>query len=147
MVKSRPLLVILLVTFILVTVVGTATAQIQFHLEKEWVKIWIKQDGTIDLLYNISITCDSGVIHYVDVGQPNSDFTIERAQDEAGHNLTATDVGEGRVRVNLYNPIQSGQTAQFSLLTNVAHMIWEDTQNPSNVGMQFIPTWYNAQIF
>jgi hypothetical protein len=82
----------------------------------------------------------------VTVGQPNRDFTIGRVQDEAGHTLIATDTGESRVRVDLYSPILSGQTARFNLLTNVAHMIWEDTQNPGNVGMQFIPTWYDANI-
>jgi hypothetical protein len=146
MVKTRSLLVTLSAIFILATFVGTATAQIQYHLDYEWAEIWINQDGTIDLLYNISVTCDSGVIHYVNVGQPNSDFTIGKAQDEAGQALTATDTGDGRVRVDLHTPISSGQTARFSLLTNVAHMIWEDTQNPGNVGMQFIPTWYNATI-
>ena len=145
MVKTRSLLVTLSAIFILMTFVGTATAQIQYHLEREWVEIWINQNGTIDLLYNISLTCDSGVIRYVDVGQPNSDFTIGSAQDEVGHNLTATAAGK-RVRVNLYTSISSGQTARFSLLTNVAHMIWEDTQNPGNVGMKFIPSWYDASI-
>jgi hypothetical protein len=146
MVKTRSLLVTLSVIFILTTFVGTATAQIQYHLNYEWVEIWINQDGTIDLLYNISVTCDSGVIRYVNVGQPNSDFTIGKAEDEAGQALTATDTGDGRVRVDLHTPISSGQTARFSLLTNVARMIWEDTQNPGNVGMQFIPTWYDASI-
>jgi hypothetical protein len=145
MVKTHSLLVTLSAIFILITFVGTATAQIQYHLEHEWVKIWINQNGTIDLLYNISLTCDSGVIRYVIVGQPNSDFTIGSAKDDAGHNLTATAEGE-RVRVNLYMSISSGQTARFSLLTNVARMIWEDTKNPGNVGMQFIPSWYDASI-
>ncbi|MDH5782430.1 MAG: hypothetical protein OEZ35_02005 [Candidatus Bathyarchaeota archaeon] len=142
MVKNRCLSVVLIGLFIFMALVTAGNAQIQYHLEHEWVKIWIKQNGTIDLLYDISITCDSGTIHYVNVGQPNSDFTIGKAQDESGHTLTATKAGEARVRVNLYTSISSGQTTRFNLTTNVAHMIWEDTQNPGNVGMQFKPTWW-----
>jgi len=82
----------------------------------------------------------------VNVGQPNRDFRIGEALDASGQTLTAADTGDGRVRVYLSPSISSGQTVQFSLLTNVAHMIWEDTQNPGNVGMQFIPTWYDANI-
>ncbi|MGD8505400.1 MAG: hypothetical protein PVF15_01895, partial [Candidatus Bathyarchaeota archaeon] len=146
MVKTRCFPVVLIGTCIIMALITAGNAQIQYHLEHEWVKIWINQDGTIDLLYDISITCDSGTIRYVNIGQPNSDFTIGEAQDEVGHTLTATDTGETSVRVNLYTPILSGQTARFNLTTNVARMIWEDTENPGNVGMQFIPTWYGANI-
>jgi len=146
MVKKRHLPMMLIGTFILLTFISipTAQAQILYHLEHEWVEIWINQDGTIDLLYNISVTCDFGTIHYVLVGQPNKNFTIENAQDEANHTLNAIDTGQSRVQVSLYTLISSGQTAQFSLMTRVAHMIWEDT--PDNVGMQFIPSWYDAGI-
>ena len=121
-------------------------SSIEYHLEHEWTKIWINQNGTIDLLYDISITCDSGIIHYVNVGQPESDFTIGTANDEAGHTLTATDAGESRVHVDLYTPISTGQTARFNLTTNVVHMIWEDEDNPENVGMEFKPCWWDANV-
>jgi len=117
-----------------------------YHLGQEWAKIWINQDGTIDLFYNISITLDSGDdINYVLVGQPKPDFTRGPAADQDGHTLTTSDVISGsdyKVRVNLYRPLKPGQTIWFTLTTNVAHMIYNDTQNLGNVGMQFIPVWW-----
>jgi hypothetical protein len=145
MVKPNLLLIILITLFMSAVLVETASAQIQYHLDHEWVEIWINPNGTIDVLYNMSVVCDSGVIHYVNVGQANGDFTVGQAQDDAGHTL-ATDISGSSVKVNLYTPISDGQTAEFSLLTNVAHMIFEDTQNSGNVGMQFIPTWFDAMI-
>lgn len=146
MVKKHPLLAALFVTFILMTSTGVAAEERTYYLNHEWVKIWINQDGTIDLFYNISITLDSGPdINYVLIGQPQRDFTIGSAKDQYGHTLTATDASSGsdyKVRVNLYTPLKTGQTVWFTLITNVAHMIWEDTQNPGNVGMQFKPTWW-----
>jgi len=147
MVKTRSLLVTLCTIIILMTFVGTVVAQRQYHLEHEWVKIWINpENGTIDLLYDVSLTLDSGDnINFVYIGQPQRDFTIGTAMDQYGHTLTATDASSGsdyKVRVNLYEPLRAGQTVRFNLTTNVARMIYEDTQNPDNVGMQFIPTWW-----
>ncbi len=144
MVKTRSLLVILPAMFILMTFVSTAAAQRQYYLEHEWAKIWINQNGTIDLLYDISITLDSGPnINFVYIGQPQRDFTIGTAMDEYGHTLVTTDASSGsdyKVQVNLYEPLAAGQTVRFNLTTNVARMIYEDTQ--TNVGMKFTPTWW-----
>jgi len=148
MVKSRFLLATLSFMLVLATLTGTVTAQRQYHLDHEWAKIWINpEDGTIDLLYDISITLKSGDnINFVYVGQPKRDFTIGAAMDQQGHTLVTSDASSGsdyKVRVNLHTPLVAGQTVRFNLTTNVAGMIWEDTENPGNVGMQFIPTWWD----
>lgn len=128
------------------TLISSVAAQRVYHLDHEWVKIWIRQDGTIDLFYDVSMTLDSGSsISYVNIGQPKRDFTIGLAIDQYGHNLTTADVSSGddyKVRVYLYQPLTAGHTVRFNLTTNVAHMIWEDTMNAGNVGLQFIPTWW-----
>lgn len=151
MVKVHFLFTTLLTLFILVTYVGTVAAWSgTYHLDNEWVKIWINQNGTIDLFYNITLTLDSGDnINTITVGQPKADFTVGEAIDQHGNNLSAIDASQGsdfKVKVTLQSPLQAGQTIWFTLTTNVAHMIYNDTQNPGNVGMQFIPTWYNANI-
>ncbi|UCD26888.1 MAG: hypothetical protein JSV75_01835 [Candidatus Bathyarchaeota archaeon] len=144
MVKTRSFLVTSFVLFILLTFAGTVTAQREYHLEHEWAKIWINQNGTIDLLYDISITLESGPnINFVYIGQPKRDFTMGAAMDQYGHTLVPTDASSGsdyRVQVNLYEPLIAGQTIRFNLTTNVARMIYEDTQ--TNVGMKFTPTWW-----
>jgi len=147
MVKTRSLLVTFFAIFVLMTFVGSAFAAWEgtFHLEHEWVKIWINpEDGSIDLLYDINLTLDSGDdINFVLIGQPQRDFTIGPAMDQYGHNLTATDASSGSdywVQVNLSSPLRAGQTVRFNLTTNVARMIYEDNQ--TNVGMEFIPTWW-----
>jgi len=145
MVKTHSLLITLSAILILVTLVGTAKAQRQYHLEHEWVKIWINpENGSIDLLYDINITLDSGdAINFVYIGQPKRDFTIGTAMDQYGHTLATSDESSGsdyKVRVNLYEPLTAGQNVRFNFTTNVAGMIYEDTQ--TNVGMKFIPTWW-----
>ena len=148
MVKPRFLIATLSVLFILVTLVGTVAAQRQYQLDHEYAEIWINpEDGTIDLLYDISLTLNSGsAIKYVEIGQPTGDFMIGEAVDQQGHILLTTDnssENDYKVGVSLNSPLTAGQTVRFSLITNVAGMIWEDTQNSGNVGIQFTPTWWD----
>jgi hypothetical protein len=152
MVKNHHLLVVSAVTFILMTLIGGAFAAWTgtYHLGHEWAKIWINQDGTIDLFYNISITLDSGDdINHVFVGQPKSSFTIGQATDQYGHTLETSDASSGsdyKVQVNLYSPLRAGQTVWFILITNVANMIYEDTADSGNVDMEFIPCWWDVRL-
>jgi len=146
MVKKRfHLLVAASILVAVMTVISVVSAQRVYYFGHEYVKIWINQDRSIDVYYDRSLTLESGnEINWVEVGQPKDDFTIGEAVDQYGHTLATSDTSSGgdyKVRVNLYQPLQAGQTINFSLTTNVAKMIYNDTQNPGNVGMQFIPAW------
>ena len=92
MVKVQHLFAVLFTIFIFTTIVSNVAGQRQYHLEHEWAEIWInEEDGTIDLLYDINITLDSGDdISYILVGQPKGDFTIGTAIDQSDHILTTT---------------------------------------------------------
>ncbi len=122
-------------------------AEIQYHVDHEWAKVWINEDGTIDLQYDLEITCDQGTIRYVNVGQPTGDFTIGEAEDSQGRTLKTEEITDDHgVRVYLDQPLSSGQSVRFAVATNVGKMIWEDEENPGNVGMQFTPVWWNTKV-
>jgi len=124
MVKNRfRLIAIAFAIVFALAAISTVNAQERvYHVDNEWVKIWINQDGTIDLFYDMSLTLDSGgEINYVLIGQPRGDFTVGEAVDQYGHSLTTSDESSGsdyKVRVNLYEPLRAGQTAMFNLTTN-----------------------------
>jgi hypothetical protein len=152
MVKNHCLLIIFLALLIPLACTRQASGWSgTYRLENESAKIWInKEDGTIDLFYNITVTLMEGDnISSITVGQPKGDFTIDEAKDQYGNTLITTDLSSGsdyKVRVNLTSSLTAGHSIWFTLLTNVAHMIYEDAQNPGNVGMQFIPSWFNADV-
>jgi hypothetical protein len=152
MVKSHFLLAALSAIFALMILTSSAAAWTgTFHIEHEWVKIWINQNGTIDLFYNITLTLDSGDnITYVLVGQPNSYFTIGNATDQNSNTLYPTNASQGtdyKVKVPLHTPLKAGQSIWFTLLTNVDHMIYNDTKyNPGNLGMLFTPCWWSVTV-
>jgi hypothetical protein len=129
----------------LVTSVYTAnfaSAQTNLYtVNHEWVQIFINQDGTIDLSYNISITVTQGTLHAFDVGQPNRDFTIGEAVDEYGNLLYTYKYTPDVASVDFETPLNVGDTVWYTITTNVADMIYNDTMNLGNLGMQFIPQW------
>jgi hypothetical protein len=145
-VKSRYLTLVFVAAVVLVCFAQPAAAQRHYYLGHEYAKIWINQDGSIDLLYDIGLTLDSGPdINYVNVGQPQGDFTIGEVFDQYGHVLATSDASSGsdyKVQVNLSSALRAGQTVRFNLTTNVARMIYEDEMNPGYVGMEFKPTWW-----
>ncbi len=150
MVKSHLVFFLLAVTFASSIFLNCAEAQWEYHLDQEWVKIWIRENGSIDLFYNISITLDSGPnINKVFVGQPDGDFTIGNATDQYNRTLSTSDQSSGsdyKVQVNFASPLTAGRTVWFTLITNVAGMVHED--NETNVGMEFKPTWWKeAGVF
>ncbi len=146
MVKRASLALIALLAFTLtVSLASSVNAQnLVYSVNHEWAQVFINQDGTIDLTYNITVTVTSGVMHGFYVGQPKNDYTIGQAQDEYGNSLQVARADSGsnyRVDVTLNQPLTSGNSVWFQVTTNVAGMVSNDTDNPGNFGMQFIPQW------
>ncbi len=147
MVKFSAFLVIIIVGLTCISFIPQVDAQRQYFFGQEWAQVWIRPDGSIDLFYNVSLTLDFGQeINWISIGQPKGDFTIGSAEDQFGNTLETSDISSGsdyKVRVNLDSPLQAGQTIWFTLLTNVAHMIYVDETNPGNDGMQFTLSWFS----
>jgi hypothetical protein len=151
MVRRAFLLTAILVLTVTSLSVGLVSAQDRVYtFDHEWAQIFINQDGTIDLTYNVTLTLASGdAINYVQLGQPKGDFTTGEAVDQYGHQLQTSDSSSGsnyQVQVNLYQPLTAGNTIWFTVTTNVADMISNDTLNPGNYGMQFAPQWMPVPI-
>jgi hypothetical protein len=150
MVNRFPLLLIALLSLALaVSTASSVCAQnLVYSVDHEWTQIFINQDGTIDLTYNISVTVTSGSMSGFYVGQPNSDFTPGQAIDQYGNILRVADASNGgdfRVDVTLNQRLTAGQSIWFQVTTNVANMISNDSTNPGNYGMQYIPQWISDE--
>jgi hypothetical protein len=151
MVRRAFLLAVILALIVISLSAGLVSAQDRvYSFDQQWAQMFINQDGTIDLTYNVTLTLSSGDnINFVRLGQPKGDFKVGQAVDQYGHQLQATednDANNYRVRVNLYQPLTAGNTIWFTVTTNVAGMIYNDTLNPGNYGMQFIPQWMPVPI-
>jgi hypothetical protein len=142
MVNRSAVFVALIAVFIAsASMVELASAAGTYTINQEWAQIFINQDGTIDLIYNVSITVTSGTIKAFDLGQPKQDFTIGEAFDQYGNQLSTYKFSENVASVDFKTPLTAGQSIWWTISTNVAGMIVNDTTNPGNYGMQFIPQW------
>ena len=150
MVKPIALFLLVLLTVTLAfSAASSVNAQIVYTVNHEWTQIFINQDGTIDLTYNITLTVTSGTIHGFYVGQPKSDYTPGQAIDQYGNPLQVARADSGndyRIDVTLDQALTAGNSIWFTATTNVAGMISNDTYNPGNFGMQFIPQWIDIPI-
>jgi hypothetical protein len=146
MVRTKVVASIAMLAFAL-AVYSTCTVGAQslvYSVDHEWAQVFINQDGTIDLTYNITLTVTQGTLHGYYVGQPKADFTPGQAADQYGNNLKVVDASSGgdyRVDVTMNQPLTAGQSVWFLVTTNVAGMISNDTTYPGNYGMQFSPQW------
>jgi hypothetical protein len=141
-------LIVLLVLVLAAVAASSVHAQsLTYSVDHEWAQVFINQDGTIDLTYNITVSVSAGTMHGFYVGQPKADFSFSStgaAVDQLGNSLQVADASSGgdyRVDVTLNQPLTAGQSVWFQVTTNVAGMISNDTDNPGNFGMQFIPQW------
>jgi hypothetical protein len=145
MVKHASLLFLaFLIMSVIFSTTSTVKGQIVYSVDHEWAQIYINHDGTIDLTYNITLTVISGSVGGFYIGQPNGDFTAGQAVDQYGNQLSVEDASSGsdyRVDVTLNQRLHPGESIWFQVTTNVAGMIRNDTTNPGNYGMQFIPQW------
>jgi len=148
--SSAAVLVLVLVGLVCISVVPGVVAQRQYFFGQEWAQIWVNSDGSVDLFYNVSLTLDSGEdINWVSIGQPYRDFTIGSAEDQYGNMLETDDVSSGgdyKVRIDFNSALQAGDAVWFTLVTNVAHMIYDDATNPGNDGMQFTLSWFSEAV-
>ena len=128
---------------------SSAQSLSKFSIEKQWVKIWInKEDGTIDILYNLTLVCNFDRISWITIGQPNEHFSVTSCEDLQNHTLGYSEIRDSWTGVNLtlHEPIYGGESVTVILRTRVDRMIWEDKMNPGNVGLVFIPCWWNVIV-
>ena len=142
--KILPITVVALCVYIFFFSVSSAQVLSKFQVEKQWVKIWINKDGTIDLLYNLTLVCNYDRIRWITIGQPNEHFSVTSCEDLENHVLDCNEIKNGwsGVNITLHEPIFGGEEVTVLLLTRVDRMIWKDETNPGNVCMMFTPCWW-----
>jgi len=144
MVNRTQLFVAFVLVFVLAAASSASVTQAQnlaYTVNHEWAQLFINQDGTVDLTYNVTVTVTSGTLHSFDLGQPNQDFTVGAATDQYGNSLHAYKYNPDVASVDFKQPLTAGQSIWWTITTNVGGMITTDTTNQGNLGMEFAPQW------
>lgn len=146
-------LIVLLVLFSTGERVPVLAQDLSFSLEKNISHVYINKDGSADIEYELTFTCDPGadVIDIVDVGMPNESYNLSGAVATIdGHPVSKIAVSEYvkpgiEVHLGKY-AIQPGRTGTLRVRINVARMVYPDSKDDTYASVEFYPTAFGKEF-
>jgi hypothetical protein len=141
-----------LAALILLLPVQTALAQdYSFTVDSNFSSVYVQEDGSIDIVYDVTYTCDSGahVIDIVDIGLPNNYYDLSSATATIdGKPVTGIYKSEWLdtgVEIHLgSNQIRPGETGTVHLEINNPHMVYQDDDDEEYASVRFYPHYYEG---
>lgn len=126
-------------------------APVTYRVSKEWVQIWVNDDGSIDILYNITLIYTSGSPEgIITVGMPKKGFQIQYVRDVEGNDLEYQPISNGDfygVEIKLRKPVELNRPNVIIVYAVVPEMIYKDENNPGNVGLKIYPSTFDDAEF
>jgi hypothetical protein len=124
-----------------------------FNVKQNVVNLYINQDGTVNIIYDITFIPDPGSdpIDVVDIGMPNDTYSLSTVTASIG-GVALTDISQSPyvkpgVAVGLgSHAIQPGQTGTLHLEATVTNLIYQDSKDASYASIEFAPTWFDSQF-
>jgi len=121
-----------------------ASPAITFYLEREWVTLQLNKDGTAQTSYNLSVIVTGEPQQGIYLGMPNEHISDASAIDSAGNNLRVEiETDNKRLKIFFHQDVSAGQSVGVWASATIDRFIFRDETNPGNVGVQFIPTWWD----
>lgn len=130
---------------------GAVAQDYRFNVEKNQVDLYVEQDGTVRIEYNITFRNDPSAdeIDIFDVGMPNDTYSDVRALID-GNPLS--DVGASTwvdpgVEVPLGEyAIQPGASGTVYLEATVRDLLYQDSKDQEYASIEFSPTWFSDDL-
>ena len=125
----------------------------RFNVPENRVHVYLEQDGTVWLVYDITFAPDPGShpIDVVDIGLPNDTYNVFAIQASInGVLLDRIDdspyVTPG-IAVELGpNTIQPGQVGTLHIEAAVTDLIFQDSKDDEYASFEFAPTWFGSDF-
>lgn len=163
--KSRAITrrkIILLLSSISITLMGfiltapsVAAATYDFEVDNMTTNIYIQDDGSIWINYEIDFTNGywGHEIDWVDIGMPNDKYELDTINASIdGTSISSYNIDPSRVidiGVEVYlgsNAIPLGGSGHFSLNATNPGMVYGDYENKSMASVEFSPTWFDSDF-
>ena len=150
------LVISFLLMFLLFTTIppvcNNARAQdYSFQTLKEYCHVYIEKDGSVHIKYEFEFIDILGTLDGVDIGMPNSFYSLDSAKatvrindyqvEETIHRSPYIPMG---IAVE-FNPPGRRSNIQVFFEADNPHMVYEDIKNPGYAGIQFRPTWFSSE--
>ncbi|MEM2905961.1 MAG: hypothetical protein QW057_00365 [Candidatus Bathyarchaeia archaeon] len=113
-------------------------------MEREWATLQLNKDGTSRLSYNVSVVVTGDPQQGIYLGMPNEHISDASAVDSAGNRLTVeVEKDNKRLKIFFHQDVYAGQSVGVWASATIDRFIFKDETNPGNVGVQFIPAWWD----
>jgi hypothetical protein len=145
--------VALIATSLLILAPVAVAQNYSFNLKEDHVDVYINQDGTVQIIYDLTFANDSGAspIDVVDVGLPNDTYRISEIRASIGGapltNISDSPYVKHGVAVDLgSHDILPGQTGTLHVEAIVRNMLYQDSKDSEYASLEFSPTWFDSQF-
>ncbi len=122
-----------------------------FTVDSNISSVYVEQDGSVDIVYDITFTNDPGahVIDIVDVGLPNDYYDLSSAQatidGQPVVGIYKSEWLDTGVEIHLgSNEIAPGDTGTVHLEINNPHMVYQDRDDEAYASVRFYPHYYEG---
>jgi hypothetical protein len=151
---SRTLAAIVALAALLALLVSPVLGQVFTFVEPKAVaELYINQDGTVRIVYDITLKtdADSPAVYAVDIGMPNDTYRLGEIQASLD-GTPLSDISDSPyvtpgVAVELgAQSIQPGQTGTFHLEAIVRDMIYQDSKDQNYASLEFAPNYFDSSL-
>jgi hypothetical protein len=145
---------ILLIALCLTLLMPVVQAQVfRFNLAENRVHLYINGDGTVHIVYDLTLANDPSAdpMEVVDIGMPNSTYNLSEVQASI-NGVPAMDISDSPyvqpgIAVEFgANAIPPGRTGTVHLEATVRDLIYQDSQDAEYASLEFSPTWFDSEF-
>jgi len=124
-----------------------------FRVPENRVHVYINNDGTVDLVYDITFVPDLGShpIDVVDIGLPNDSYDLSNMRASID-GVPIADISDSPyvkpgVAVGLgAHAIPPGQSGTLHFEARVKDLIYQDSKDDEYASFEFAPTWFGSDF-
>lgn len=151
---SRTLAAVLAIAALLALLAAPAWGQVFTFVQRESVvDLYIDHDGTVRIVYDITLEtdADSPALYAVDIGLPNDTYRLGEVQASID-GTPLTDISDSPyvtpgVAVELGpHSIQPGQVGTFHFEAIVRDIIYQDTDDDEYASIEFAPNYFDGDL-
>jgi hypothetical protein len=124
-----------------------------FSVPETRVDVYINDDGTVNIVYDITFANDPGAspIDIVDIGMPNSTFNLSNVRASINGapvaGISDSPYVTPGIAVDLgANVIPPARSGTLHLEATVRDLIYQDSQDDTYASLEFAPNWFDSQF-
>ena len=122
-------------------------SSVNFRVDELQTTVWINEDGSIDLYYQVKVTCESGTLSSLTMYLPGREFILGEAVDDQGREIEISLGEDGTTPILTFTkPILEGASQRFNFTANVQNIILHEVGSTNETVLNFTPVTWNASV-